>query len=325
MIIDKSTWVSFRMDQIFEIKKGKRLTKADMEPGKLNFIGAISKNNGVSEKIKEEAQHPGNVITVNYNGSVAEAFYQTEPFWASDDVNILYLKNHSLNKNIALFLCSVIKIYKSKFSYGRKWTLEKMNSSEIILPVNQDGNPDWIYMSDYIHSIENGILFKPIESEIRDSVNFDINLWKEFKISEFFEIERGERLVISDRLAGTIPLITAGKENMGFSNYISNSELKVYNNAITIDMFFNCFFRDYNFKADDNIHILVPKFVEFNKYIALFIISVLKINQYKFSYGRQFRFKHIENTFLKLPVKNEEPNWEYMESFMKSVPYSDKL
>lgn len=59
---------------------------------------------------------------MNYNGSVAETFYQPVPFWASDDVNVLYPK-FELNPEIAMFLTAIIRQDKYRFNYGRKWHL----------------------------------------------------------------------------------------------------------------------------------------------------------------------------------------------------------
>ena len=104
-----NTWKEYAMEDLFRSVKGKRLTKADMIPGDINFLGAIRENNGVREKIETDYTWPPNCITVNYNGSVGEAFYQSEPFWASDDVNVLYAKDFwKMNKYIALFLVTVI-------------------------------------------------------------------------------------------------------------------------------------------------------------------------------------------------------------------------
>lgn len=76
-----------------------------------------------------------NCITVNYNGSVGEAFYQSEPFWASDDVNILNAKDFwCMNQYVAMFLITVIKANQYRFGYGRKWTLEKMKDTIIKVP-----------------------------------------------------------------------------------------------------------------------------------------------------------------------------------------------
>lgn len=125
-----------------------------MVPGNVNFLGAISENNGVREKIETDYTWKPNCITVNYNGSVGEAFYQSEPFWASDDVNVLYAKDFwKMNKYIAMFLVTVIKANKYRFGYGRKWTVEKMKETVIKLPSQPEGMPDFLYMENYIKSL----------------------------------------------------------------------------------------------------------------------------------------------------------------------------
>lgn len=152
--IDFAGWREYKLEDLFLITKGKRLTKADMIQGNVNFLGAISENNGVREKIETESFRRPNCITVNYNGSVGEAFYQAEPFWASDDVNVLYAKDFwKMNPYNAMFLITVIKANQYRFGYGRKWTLEKMKETIIKLPSGADGNPDFAFMEKYIKSL----------------------------------------------------------------------------------------------------------------------------------------------------------------------------
>lgn len=152
--LDVHTWKEFAMDCLFDFSKGIRRTKADMLPGKINFLGAISDNNGIREKIEADSWWEPNCITVNYNGSVGEAFYQSEPFWASDDVNVLYAKEFwQMNKYIAMFLITVIKANRYRFGYGRKWTLQKMKETIIKLPGNKDGGPDFAFMEEYIKAL----------------------------------------------------------------------------------------------------------------------------------------------------------------------------
>ena len=152
--LDIDSWKEFALDDLFIFSKGKRLTKEDIIPGNLNFLGAISDCNGVREKIESNYCWQPNCITVNYNGSVGEAFYQSEPFWASDDVNVLYAKDFwKMNKYVAMFLITVIKANKYRFGYGRKWTLEKMKETIIKLPNNKNGDPDFAFMEKYIKSL----------------------------------------------------------------------------------------------------------------------------------------------------------------------------
>lgn len=54
---------SGRSEDLFDFMKGKRLTKADMVPGNVNFLGAISENNGVREKIETDYCWNPNCIT----------------------------------------------------------------------------------------------------------------------------------------------------------------------------------------------------------------------------------------------------------------------
>ena len=73
-------WKRFMLGRLFDIKKGKRLTAEDQEEGANLYIGAIDSNNGVANRIGQNPMHNGNTISLSYNGSVGEAFYQPEPY-----------------------------------------------------------------------------------------------------------------------------------------------------------------------------------------------------------------------------------------------------
>jgi hypothetical protein len=172
-------WKRFCLGKLFEIYKGKRLTAEDQVEGTTLYIGAIDSNNGVANRIGQSPIHQGNTISLSYNGSVGEAFYQPEPYWATDDVNALYPKFNEFNASIGLFLTSVIRQEKFKFSYGRKWTLENMRATQICLPIRVDEQgrpicdpqrkysdngyiPDWEYMKKFIESLPYGDKLKAL-------------------------------------------------------------------------------------------------------------------------------------------------------------------
>lgn len=149
--VDVSAWQDFLFGEVFAINTGTRLTRQDMSSGTTNFLGAIQGNNGVREHISEDPLFDGGTITVNYNGSVGEAFYQSEPYWPSDDVYTLTkLDGSRFDINEAMFLVTIIKLHKQNFFYGRKWNSTKMKSSVIKLPATTDNEPDWAYMRDFI-------------------------------------------------------------------------------------------------------------------------------------------------------------------------------
>lgn len=146
-------WNPFTIGSLFRLEKGTRLTKADMIKGNINFIGASAVNNGVTALIGNTAHlHPANTITVSYNGSVGEAFYQTQPFWASDDVNVLY-PHFIMNREIALFLLPIIRKVGKRYAFENKWKLEEMEKETIFLPCNLNGEPDYSYMTAFIQQM----------------------------------------------------------------------------------------------------------------------------------------------------------------------------
>ncbi|MGD0348070.1 MAG: restriction endonuclease subunit S [Terracidiphilus sp.] len=148
-----TAWPKYRLGELFDIKKGKRLTRAQMTPGATPFIGAVDNNNGLTAFIGQRPIHKGNTITVNYNGNgVAEAFYQPRAFWCSDDVNVLYPK-FKLTPGRALFIATLIRLERYRFNYGRKWHLERMRSAALRLPTTPSSEPDWAYMERYIESL----------------------------------------------------------------------------------------------------------------------------------------------------------------------------
>lgn len=102
-MIDVSKWGKFRIGDLFEVLKGSRLTKADKKDGNINFVSTSIFNNGVINKIgNNEHIHPANTIVVVYDGhATGRAYYQDEPYWASDSVNVLYPK-FTLTRNIAM-------------------------------------------------------------------------------------------------------------------------------------------------------------------------------------------------------------------------------
>ena len=146
-------WKCFTLGSLFEVVKGQRLTKANMRPGDLPYIGASDASNGVTARIGQESIYQGNTLTVSYDGSIAEAFYQPDAYWASDAVNVLRPKGFELTPSVALFICSLIRLEKYRFNYGRKWHLERMREAEIKLPATKNGEPNWAFMDRYISAL----------------------------------------------------------------------------------------------------------------------------------------------------------------------------
>lgn len=147
-------WVKFLLsdERLFDVRKGKRVTKKDLTPGETPYITSTGVNNGVTDYVEIVPNHKGNTITVNYDGNVGNAYYQENDYYALDSVNILYPK-FELDRHIAMFIITIIETAKINYNYARKWHLGRMKQTEIMLPVTDEGLPDWEFMRNYIKSL----------------------------------------------------------------------------------------------------------------------------------------------------------------------------
>lgn len=155
--VNINSWKPFRIDSLFDIVKGSRLTKQRMKEGKIRYVGAAAFNNGITNYIGNDDQtHPAGTLTVCYNGSIGQTYYQDELFWATDDVNVLYPKMQ-MSKYVALFIAPLIKVVGKNYAYSDKWKVEDMKASIIYLPVREDGSPDFNFMEEYMMQVENRV------------------------------------------------------------------------------------------------------------------------------------------------------------------------
>lgn len=151
-LTDPKRWVDYPLDDLFTIKKGKRVTKAHRKPGDTPFIGASDSNNGITDWNDIEPIFPAGTITVPYNGSVGYSFFQNQPYFASDDIQVLIPKQE-LSHWVLLFISTMIRHEKDRFTYGYKWNLARMKKTTLRLPATPSGDPDWDYMERFMKGL----------------------------------------------------------------------------------------------------------------------------------------------------------------------------
>lgn len=155
-----ANWHDFIYDEIFTIERGESYYIKYSGKGKFPYASASDENNGITSNV-DTYNREGNLIVLNYDGSVASAFYQADKFFASEKVVTLSLKDYELNKYIAMFIITVIRKEKFRYNYGRKWSVEKrMRNSIIKLPAKMitrgskiEYIPDYNYMESYIKTL----------------------------------------------------------------------------------------------------------------------------------------------------------------------------
>lgn len=83
-------------------------------------------------------------------------------------------------------------------------------------------------------------------------------------------------------------------------------------------MFGNVFYHKGNFAGDDNIYFFVNDMI--NEYSKLFVVNSIQCAlKAVFAYVDQFRQDNADSLKLLLPAKGNEPDWHYMEMYMRGV------
>lgn len=145
--------------------------------------------------------------------------------------------------------------------------------------------------------------------------------WGEYDFQQIFNrIEQGRRLKKDDQLPGNTPFVMAGITNAGVVNYISNPVASFPKNAITIDIFGNTFYRNYDFGAGDDTGVYWNNKIEYSQNVMLFFsVAMQKALVGKFSYGKKLRSSQSLNFKMILPTRNGEIDFEFMESFIAEL------
>lgn len=153
----------------------------------------------------------------------------------------------------------------------------------------------------------------------------EVRSWKIFNLITIFDMKAGRYYPRESYNEGNIPLVSASENNNGVIKF-TDLEPK-YNNCLTIGKIgISTFYQNNPFVATSDVTILIPKIKIFNKYIGLFIATILNQEKYKWSYGRQIRLNDCQKLTIKLPVNAQDlPDWEFMENYIKSLPYSNSL
>ena len=87
------------------------------------------------------------------------------------------------------------------------------------------------------------------------------------------------------------------------------------------------YYQENDFITGDHIVVCRAKWI--NKYTALFIKSLIEKERYKYNYGRAFKMDLIKKTKIYLPAININgefvPDWNFMQNYINSLPYGDKI
>ena len=308
-----------KISDLFDVVYGTNLAlnKCEEDENGVNFVSRTSKNNGVSAKIKklpDKEPIPAGTISVAMGGSVLESFIQNKEYYTGRDM-IYISPKEKMTDNEKLYYCECIKANKFRFNYGRQ---ANKTFADLLVP-DRSEIPDWVY------EVEEPDLYKykePFTNDPTPELNTDN--WQEFKLTDLFDIIKGNNATQSGP-EKTYPYISSSSTNNGISDYRESDKyhpgglLTVSANGACMDTFY----QSEDFISCGDVNVLYPKSDNFNKYNAMFFIPILELEKFRFGYGRKSSLDRIKQLIIKLPTTSEgEPDYQFMENYIKTLPYS---
>ena len=286
------------------------------------LINRSEKNNGIAAKINAptgKQPFPAGLMTVALSGSVLSTFIQNKPFFTSYHIAVLKPKiKLSIRQMLYYKMC--IEANKFRYNYGRQAN-RTLRLLEIPAP---EEIPAWV------ETIE---LPQQYTSKAKSDEKVElppVNEWKEFKYTDLFDLEKGRGPSAADakHKPGNTPYIGASAENNGITIYSGHTP-EHQGNVVTIatdGSVGEAFYQPKDFNATSNIMVLHLKGHEWNPQIGLFISTIIRQEQNKFSYGRKWGLSRMKESFISLPVTSKgQPDYDLMERYINSLPYSDCL
>jgi hypothetical protein len=324
---------------LFEINRGNISNQKELISDELgvSFIAQNNCDNGFVDKVKPEnnRKFKGNSLVIGRQTAVV--YYQENDFITTDGVLVLIAKNNFIkNRKVGLIIASILTKNMFPFAYNNTVSAEKLNRITIQLPT-KDSEIDFEFMESFIAELEaeriskleaylvaTGLkdytLTKVEKQTLEDFENGKVE-FGEFSYQKIFnKIVQGRRLKKDDQIAGDIPFIMAGITNTGVVNYISNPVASFPKNSITVDIFGNTFYRDYDYGAGDDTGVYWNTEQKYSKANMLFFAtSIEKSIVGKFDFGNKLRSSQSLDFTMQLPTKNNQPEYEIMDTLISAI------
>ena len=340
-------WGEYKLGDLFEVVSYKKRFDANkvkiIENGGHPYIVRQSTENGKKGNIDEPIKYlnPGN--TISFGQDTATMFYQEKPYFTGDKIKILKPKYTKFGKDNAQFFLSAMRKAFCSFAWGSsRFNVETLKKQTVSLPKKNNGSIDFTFMESFIAELEaervaeleaervaelsayltvSGLDNYELSSEEESALkNFQSLKWDTYNLERLFgKSTRGKRLKGDDRIAGTLPFVTAGEASEGISAYISNDVEVFEKNTTTIDMFGSAKYRNYKYGADDHVAVVHTETVPMKASIFLTAAIHKAAHTGKFDYGHNFYAKDADALDIQLPTKDGKPDYDTMAILISAV------
>lgn len=338
--LNEKEWKPIQIVKLFDdisagkISNASKFEKSDI--GEIEYVAATNRNNGCLYFLKDSGSlqkkiQSGNCIGFikDGNGSAGYSIYKFENFTST--VNVIYGYANWLNLNNGLFFVASQDKIKEKYSHGYKRNLSHLKGDKVMLPVTDQGEPDYRYMEEYTKSKRKEFISrykafvkKQMEGlEYKKIPSLEEKEWNHFLIPEIFpKIQRGKRFKKADHESGNIPYVSSTALNNGIDGYVKkNDGTRVFDDCISLANSGSVgavFYEPFKYVGSD--HVTCLKRSNTSQYIYLFLVTQIEKQGSNFNFNREINDARIKKMQVMLPVTDQgEPDYEYMEQYTKNI------
>jgi len=336
-------WGEYKLGDLFDVLSYKKRFDANkvslVENGGHPYIVRQSTDNGKKGNIDENPLflNPGN--TISFGQDTATMFYQELPYFTGDKIKILKPKCIEFSKKNAQFFLSSMQKTFSSFAWGSsRFNVDTLKKQLIMLPTN-NGKIDFDFMESFVAELEAERIAK-LSSYLTDSRldNYVLSSEEEkainnygdirfaaFDILQIFDVKNTHNVLSDDIIAGSgkVPYLCASTENNSVSSYISyKGEYLEKGNCIFIGgKTFTVTYQECDFFSNDSHNLaLYEKEIEANRAEQLYIATCIKRSlSHKYSWGDSVSKTKIKTDKIYLPIKDDKPDYDTMETLISAV------
>ncbi len=149
MAITEHIWMPFLLSSLFDFSKGNQNNMASTEDGQIPLVSAKKCDNGVKAFIRDNGKKlfAGHCITLNNDGDggAGLAFYQPTAM-ALDSHCTALVPKIVMSRYTMLFIAMCISKQRILFGHGRAINASRLRIFRLMLPTDEEGNPDYAYM-----------------------------------------------------------------------------------------------------------------------------------------------------------------------------------
>lgn len=341
--IDTSGWREFKLTDIFQMNNTKSIVQKNVVPGSgvIPYVTAQAGNNGVMTYIDcpPEWLDEGDCIMIG--GKTLTFSYQAQEFCSNDSHNIaLYLKDTDKATEMRyLFLIAALRgsLYQ-KYSWGDSISMKTIKNDVFRLPVDVSGEPNWVYMDEYMSTImkESEANLENLKQADESKHALNIDGWQRFHLYDegLFKIDMGTKL---DRVKMTqtnpdVNFVGRANKNNGITAQVDIvtgiTPYEAGNMTLSLggEYLGSCFVQPERFYTSQNVIVLIPQWdmpFGVKQFIATMIFRESRMYYKAFSDELN---RHIKTDFsFYLPVDTfGKPDWVYMNEYMQTVTESAK-